>query len=39
MNDFVKLFSGDLVGDRILAIVNAIVNRILKEQQAKISGN
>ena len=38
MNDFVKLFAQDLAGPRILAIVNALVVRICKEQQAKLAG-
>ena len=38
MNDFVKLFCKDLVGPRILSIMNATVSRILKEQNAKQSG-
>ena len=38
MNDFIKLFAKDLVGPRILSIVNAVVARICKEQQAKQAG-
>lgn len=38
MNDFVKLFSKDLNGPRILSLMQAVVARICKEQQAKLSG-
>ena len=38
MNDFIKLFAKDLVGPRILTIMNAVVARIYKEQQAKLAG-
>ena len=38
MNDFIKLFAKDLVGQRINSIMNAVVARICKEQQAKQAG-
>ena len=38
MNDFIKLFAKDLVGQRINSIMNAVVARICKEQQAKLNG-
>ena len=39
MNDFIKLFAKDLVGDKIVSIMNGVVQRISKEQLAKQSGN
>mgnify|MGYP007058508576 FL=1 len=31
MNDFIKLFAKDLVGDKIVSIMNGVVQRISKE--------
>ncbi len=31
MNDLVKLYCKDLVGDKILSLMTAVINRILKE--------
>ena len=39
MNDLVKLYCKDLVGDKILSLMTAVINRILKEQQAKQNGS
>lgn len=38
LNDFIKLFAKDLVGPRILQILNAVVARICKEQETKMMG-
>ena len=38
INDFVKLFAKHLVGEKIQFIMQAVINRILAEQQAHETG-